>query len=58
MLGPSTGSLRCFRRCEDRAPGADLLFTMLSGAHVRGSPLRTVLSNGALVDDRSDGDQD
>ena len=30
MIGPSTGTLRCFKRCEDDATGVDLVFIMLS----------------------------
>ena len=53
MLGPSTGSLRCFRRCEDRAFGADLVFIMLSGVPMFvEAHCEPVLFEAALLDDR------
>jgi hypothetical protein len=34
MLGPSTGTLRRFKRSEDHASGMDLVFIMLGGVPI------------------------
>src|SRR5579862_7645530 len=52
MFGPSTGPLRCFRRCEGRARRADLVFTMLSGVPMVVEATAVVCFESASLKDR------